>query len=235
MSNPALDRLNKRRFDTKLFTVSKKGVTQKSAILFLLMASTFVWAWGLNQDEAMGLSFLAVLIGFGFGLWTIFVPNVARFTAPAYAMVQGVVLGGVSKAYDVMYPGIVFQAVALTMFAFVTMLIIYQKRIIKVDDKFKQTMGGMLLAILVYYIISIVLTLFKVPVPLIHDSGWMGVGVSVVISGVAAFCFLLDFDMIEEMEGNAPVEYEWYCGFSLMVTFIWLYMEILRLIQKIRD
>lgn len=235
MSNPMLARtkhLSKSLTDEYL---TRGGVSIKTLTLFLFMVPTFLYSWQLPVETAGG-AWIAALVGsLIFALITIFNPSVAMYTAPVYAVLEGFLLGGISKFYNIEYPGIPFQAATLTMLVFAVMWFIYHNQIIKVTEKFRSGLVSVMFGILIYYILSLLTPLMGFQMPLIHDSGWMGIGFSLVVCGVASFCFLLDFDEIDGLVGVAPKKYEWYCAFGLILTFVWLYLELLRLLSKIKD
>ena len=148
----------------------------------------------------------------------------------------GVVVGAISKVYEVEFDGIVLQAVGLTVAVFGIMLFLYASRIIKVTERMVMGIVAATAAIFLVYLVNIVLHLFGGGVPFIHDTGPVGIIISLVIVGVAAFNFLIDFYFVERaVAAGAPRYMEWYAAFGLTVTLIWLYLEILRLLAKIRS
>ncbi|MFA6379469.1 MAG: Bax inhibitor-1/YccA family protein, partial [Candidatus Omnitrophota bacterium] len=157
-------------------------------------------------------------------------------TAPLYALVEGVVIGCISFFFEKLYPGIVIQAVGLTFGTLFALLLAYQSRIIKVTQNFRLGVIAATGGIALYYLASMILSgFFKIQVPLIHESTPLGIGFSVVVVVIAALNLVLDFDFIEKgAQANAPKYMEWYGAFGLMVTLIWLYLEILRLLAKTR-
>ena len=176
------------------------------------------------------ISIIALIIGF----ITAFKPNFSPITAPIYSFLQGLLLGAVSAAYNVRFQGIVFNAVAITILVFFFMLFIYRSGIIKVTKSFRTAIISATAAIFVLYLGSWLLSLFGVNTAYLTSSSPLSIGISVVVCIVAAFNFLLDFDFIDQMTGRfaAPKFMEWYAGFGLIVTLIWLYIEILKLLGK---
>ncbi len=176
------------------------------------------------------ISIVALIIGF----ITAFKPNFSPITAPIYSFLQGLLLGAVSAAYNVRFQGIVFNAVAITILVFFFMLFIYRSGIIKVTKSFRTAIISATAAIFVLYLGSWLLSLFGVNTAYLTSSSPLSIGISVVVCIVAAFNFLLDFDFIDQMTGRfaAPKFMEWYAGFGLIVTLIWLYIEILKLLGK---
>lgn len=217
------------------------GVVEKSAFLLLLLVASAAFGW--SQVDRAGLAtsvpgwlLLAVLGGLGIAVLTIFKPKLSPYTAPAYAVVQGLVVGAISALYAEQYDGIVLQAVGLTIGVFAVMLGLYALRIIKVTDKLRSGIMVATGAVLLVYVASFVLRLFGADVPFIHESGALGILFSLVVVGIAAANLLLDFDMVERgAAGGAPKHLEWYGAFGLIVTLVWLYLELLRLLAKLRD
>ena len=149
---------------------------------------------------------------------------------------MGVAIGTISRLYESQFEGIVLQAIMATAAVFFVMLVLFVTRAIKVTDKLRGVIIGATLGIMLFYLASFVLSLFAVSIPLVWDSGPVGIGFSVLIVGIAAFNLMLDFDLIERgVQARAPKFMEWFGAFALMVTIIWLYIEILRLIGKVRN
>lgn len=179
---------------------------------------------------------LAAIAGFGLAILTIFKPKLARITAPLYAAAQGVFVGAISKLYEVQFQGIVLQAVGLTVGVFVMMLVLYATGTIKVTDRLRKGIFAATGAVVLVYLASFVARLFGSDIPMIHDSGLMGIGFSLVVVGIASSNLLLDFDFIERgVAMRAPRYMEWFGAFGLMVTLVWLYLELLRLLSKLRS
>jgi len=194
-----------------------------------------MWAW--NRPMEFVPYFLWILGGgFVLGLITIFVKTAAPVTAPLYALVEGLLIGCISFFFEKMYPGIVIQAVGLTFGTLFALLLAYQSRLIKVTQNFRLGVIAATGGVALYYLASIILsTFFKIQVPLIHESTPLGIAFSVFVVVIAALNLVLDFDFIEKgAQANAPKYMEWYGAFGLMVTLIWLYFEILRLLAKTR-
>jgi uncharacterized YccA/Bax inhibitor family protein len=184
-----------------------------------------------------GFVLVGFLGGFVVAMITSFMPRVSPWTAPLYAVLQGLALGGISAAFEYMYQGIVFQAVALTFGTLAVLLTVYATGLVKVTQGFRAGVVAATGAIFLVYLVDIVLRLFGIQgVPFIHETGWVGIGISVFIVVVAALNLVLDFDLIAQNAARrAPKFMEWYCGFSLLVTLVWLYLEILRLLAKLRS
>jgi uncharacterized YccA/Bax inhibitor family protein len=166
---------------------------------------------------------------------TIFKPRVAPYTSPFYAVLEGLFLGAISARYAVQYAGLPLQAVGLTFMVFLAMLTVYQTRIIKVTDKLRFGIAAATGGIALFYLLSFVLAMFGVQIPMIHGSGMVGIGFSLIVVGIAALNLVLDFDFIDRgVQAQAPKHMEWYAAFGLLVTLVWLYLEILRLLSKLQ-
>jgi uncharacterized YccA/Bax inhibitor family protein len=178
----------------------------------------------------------AALVGFGLAILTIFKPKFARVTAPLYALAQGLFVGAITHIYNLEFQGIGAQAAGLTAGVFAMMLFLFATRIIKVTDKLRTGIVAATGAICLVYLVYIVMRLFWAEIQFIHDASPIGILISLVIVGVAAMNLLLDFDFIERgVQAGAPRYMEWYAAFGLMMTLIWLYLELLRLLSKLRS
>lgn len=252
-SNPALNPsiFAGARADTGSGAMTIQGTVNKCFILFFLLLLSASWVWGklmqpvpvfgdeaaAGQSAAMVMPFIigGAIAGLILAMVTIFKLPWAKFTAPAYALCEGLVLGGISALFEKSYPGIVIQAVALTFGTLFCMLALYKSRIIKVTDKFRMGVASATGAIFLVYFVGWILSFFGRGIPMIHGSGMIGIGFSLLVVGIAALNLVLDFDIIEKgAQQGAPRYMEWYGAFVLMVTLIWLYMEILRLLAKLR-
>ena len=217
------------------------GVVIRSLTLFPILLITGYFGWQAVDQGDGTVAFpswllIAVLGGLGVAILTIFKPKLSPITAPIYAAIEGLVLGAISAVYESAYDGIVLQAVMLTAGVFVLMLTLFSKRIITVDDKFRRGVMMATGAVFLVYMITLVLNLFGGSVPYIHDSGPVGILFSLVVVGIASANLLLDFDLIEKgIQAGAPKWMEWYAAFGLLVTLVWLYLELLRLLSKLRS
>lgn len=202
-------------------------------LLLLMFSASFVWS---RPEAAAPFLFPSVIVGFVVALVTIFKKEYAPITAPLYALIQGVVLGTISSFFETRYPGIVIQAVGLTISTLFCMLFAYKTGIIKVTEKFRMGVVAATGGIALLYLVSMIMGLFGANVGFIHSSGPMGIGFSVFVVIIAALNLVMDFDLIEKgADSNAPKYMEWYGSFALMVTLVWLYLEILRLLAKTRS
>ena len=219
-----------------------RGTVNKTGILLLFAAATAAWTWHLFW-EANDVSAVAPYLIFGvfggliFSLATIFKKEWSAVTAPAYALCEGLFLGGISAVLEMRYPGIAFQAVCLTFGVLLTMLAAYSMGIIRATPKFQIGVIAATGGIALFYLFQMVMGFFHVQfLSVVHGSGLIGIGFSVFVVIIAALNLVLDFALIEQgANAGAPKYMEWYGGFALMVTLVWLYLEILRLLAKMNN
>ncbi|MCB1246568.1 MAG: Bax inhibitor-1/YccA family protein [Acidimicrobiia bacterium] len=217
------------------------GVAAKTGVLLLFVLAAGAWGWNQIDTQALTVTIPAwwwlVLTGaVVLAIVTAFKPQLAIVTGPLYAVAQGVMLGAISAILDAQYEGIALQAVLATIAVFVVMLVLFVTRTIRVTNRMRGMIIGATFGIMLFYLASIVLSFFNVDIPYVWDSGPIGIGFSLLVVGIAAFNLMLDFDMIERgVSASAPRSYEWYAAFGLMVTIVWLYIEILRLLAKTRN
>ena len=222
-------------------TMTVSGTAIKTFVLLALLMTSAVWAYEQsgNGDLGMGLLIGSAIGGGLLAFLTIFKPTLAGWTSPVYSVLEGIFLGAISQQVDARYPaggGIAIQAVALTGATTFVMLFLYTTRIIRVTQQLTTMIVAATGAIALVYIVSMLARVFGYNVPFIHDSGPIGIGFSVFVVGLAAFNLLIDFDFIERgTQAGMPKAMEWYGAFGLMVTLVWLYLEILRLLSKLRD
>lgn len=215
------------------------GTINKSFLLLILLfiSAAFSWVYVPNFPEYVTFIIISsMVVGFILALVTIFKKEVAMYTAPAYAIVEGVLLGAISFFFEQIYPGIVIQAVLLTFGVLFLMLFLYKYEIIKVTQKFRAGVTSAIGAIFLVYVSGFFLRLFGIRfLDVLFGSGMIGMGFGIFVVAIASLTLVLDFDMIVKgAKAKLPVHMEWYCGFSLMVTLIWLYLEILRLLSRRR-
>jgi uncharacterized YccA/Bax inhibitor family protein len=215
-----------------------QGTVNKTALLLVLALATATGAWVLGTAGGPGVAGWAIgagLVGLGVAIATIVRPQWSPVTAPIYALVEGVVLGVVSMWFEASYPGIAIQAVALTFGVMGVMLVLYRTGVIKVTQRFRSSVIAATLGIAVVYLVALVLGLFGVRVSFLYDASPLGILISLAIVVVAALNLLLDFDLIERgARSGAPAYMEWYAAFGLLVTLVWLYLELLRLLARLR-
>jgi uncharacterized YccA/Bax inhibitor family protein len=219
-------------------TMTVQGTVNKTALLLVLAVATATASWVLGTSGGSGVAgwvLVASLAGLGVAIATIVRPRWSPVTAPIYALVEGVVLGVVSMWFEASYPGIAIQAVALTFGVMGAMLVLYKTRVIKVTQRFRTGVIAATLAIAGVYLVAFLLGLFGVRVPFLNDASPLGILISLAIVAVAALNLVLDFDLIERgARSGAPAYMEWYAAFGLLVTLVWLYLELLRLLGRLR-
>jgi uncharacterized YccA/Bax inhibitor family protein len=220
-------------------TMTVQGTVSKTFLLLAILSGTALWSWSEAESRGItpGLLGGAAIGGLIVALITCFRPTLAPWTAPVYAALEGVFLGALSQIINIRYPGIAIQAVALTSATMLIMLTLYATRVIQVTQKLYMGIVAATGAVFLVYLVTWLLqAVFHVDFPYlaINGSGKFGILFSLFVVGLAAFNLLLDFDMIEQGASyGAPKSMEWYGAFSLMVTLIWLYVELLNLLRKI--
>jgi uncharacterized YccA/Bax inhibitor family protein len=214
------------------------GAAVKATVLILLTVFSAGWVWSatVRNPAVVGPAVLVgTLGGLVVALIAIFKPQTAPVTAPLYAVLEGLALGAISAIYQAAYHGIALQAVGLTCMVALAMLVAYQAGLIRATDTFRRVVVSATLGIALFYALALVLRFFGVQMPLLTSAGPLGIALSVVFAGVAALNLVLDFDLIERgAEHGAPKYMEWYGAFALLLTLVWLYLEILRLLAKTR-
>lgn len=217
-----------------------QGTVNKTMFLLLMMVGVSAVSWIYAEDlMASGLLFplcIATFIG-QLVMTFMMVRNPARSKSLAiiYALTEGVVLGAISYLFESLYPNIVFQAILGTAGVILGMLVIYKLRIIKVTENFKIMVGAATMGVAFVYIINMIMSMFGTRMPYIHENTPVGIGFSLLVIGIASFNLAVDFDFIEKCEEQkAPSYMEWYGAFGLMLTIVWIYIEILRLLAKSR-
>ena len=239
-SNPALREEYFRRHAASAGSgvMTMNGTTMKSFLLILLAIFSAAFTWREFASGNAGILMPAMLVGglggFIVAMVTVFKPHLAPITAPLYAVLEGLILGALSASYQARFAGLPMQAVGLTFMVFLAMLVVYRTGLIKVTDKLRFGIAAATGGIALFYLLSIILSMFGVQIPLVHGSGMIGIGFSLVVVGVAALNLILDFDLIEGgVAAGAPKFMEWYAAFGLLVTLVWLYLEMLRLLSKL--
>jgi uncharacterized YccA/Bax inhibitor family protein len=221
-------------------TMSLGGTVRSCVALLAILVVAGAFAWDamdpqIGQVEIPIWYWICLVAALVVAIVTIFKPRLAPFTGPLYAALEGVVVGGISRLFEYEFEGIVLQAILLTLGVFVILLGLYASRLIKVTENFRMGVIAATGAIFLVYIVDLILRAFGLEVPFIHDSGPLGIGISVVIVIIAALNLVLDFDFIERgVDDRAPAYMNWYAAFGLLVTLVWLYLEILRLLAKTR-
>ena len=236
MANPILnDKFTEQEVVLEGQPMTINGTIQITAFLglILVVAAAFVWSrYTLGYtDIAVMLTGAGVIVGFILAFIITFTRN--KYLVPVYAACEGMALGGISATFEASYPGIVTQAVAGTFAALFSMLLLYKYGVIKCTDKFRSVIFITTASIAVVYLVDLIGSFFGLHVPLINSSSALGIGVSILICAIAALNLIIDFDFIERgAKMMLPKDMEWYGAFGLMVTIVWLYLEILRLLAK---
>jgi uncharacterized YccA/Bax inhibitor family protein len=248
-SNPALNQNTFRdvagsRFGGAIDVTNRmtlSGTVNKTGLLLICAFATAAWTWRLftqSRDLADVAPLLLVggIGGFICAMVTVFKKEWSPVTAPIYALLEGLVLGGLSAVFDLRYPGIAIQAVGLTFGTLFVLLMAYSSRLIKVTQKFRLGVIAATGGIMVFYLLQMLLGFFGIRFMTINGAGPIGIGFSLIVVAVAALNLVLDFDFVESgVNFGAPKYMEWYGAFGIMVTLVWLYLEILRLLSKMRD
>ena len=217
------------------------GTVNKTGILLVCALATAAWTWyrfltSRDLGEIAPLLLVGALGGFICAMVTVFKKEWSPVTAPIYALLEGLVLGGISAITELRYPGIAIQAVGLTFGTLFVLLLAYSSRLIRVTQKFRLGVVAATGGIMVFYLVQMLLGFFGIRFLAINGSGMLGIGISLFICAIAALNLVLDFDFIERgVDYGAPKYMEWYGAFGIMVTLVWLYLEILRLLSKMRS
>lgn len=215
--------------------------TATGVLLVVLLAAAFAgWQAGPDATEGgagfPGLAIAGVLVGLVCAITVHFKPMWARVLGPIYAIGQGFFLGVISKAYETYQDGVVLQAVGATIGVFFAMLVMYRTRIIKVTDRFRRIVVGATMGLMAFYLVSFVIHLAGGRVSFLSSASLLGIGFSLFAAGLAAMMLAVDFDMIERgAQQSLPKGMEWYMAFGLLITIVWLYLELLRLLSKLNQ
>ncbi len=239
--NPALSAKTFAGFDAASDDVmTLQGTVNKTGILLaiVVVSASYVWSRFFETGDAAAITpYLigGVIGGLIFAMIAIFKPTTAPWSAPIYAVLEGLFLGGISAIFENMYPGIVIQAVGLTFGTMLSLLLAYKSGIIRATENFKLGVAAATGGIFVLYMVNIVMGFFGSGMGFIHQSGLWGIGFSAFVVVIAALNLVLDFDFIEDAaERGAPKYMEWRAALGLLITLVWLYLEILRLLSKLR-
>ena len=238
--NPALNAKTFTGYAATERAMTIEGTVNRTGLLLVLLLLGAGWSWRVFYAEGVAATMPYIwggaLGGFVVALVTIFKKEWAAVTAPVYAVLEGLCLGALSGFFETQFPGIVLQAVGLTFGTLLALLVAYKSGVIKATENFKLGVVAATGGIALVYIATLVLGFFGVAIPFIHGSGPLGILFSLFVVVIAALNLVLDFDFIETGAAQgAPRFMEWYAAFGLMVTLIWLYLEILRLLAKLRS
>jgi uncharacterized YccA/Bax inhibitor family protein len=232
--------------------MTANGAFLKTFFLFLIVVAAGAFGWSQTPDPTTTLntttgvvtqninfpawSFIALFVGFGLAMVCIFKPKASPFLAPLYAVAEGIFLGAISKVFESQWSGIVFQAILATIAVFFATLALYVFGIVKVTRRFQMIVIGATAGVFVLYFGSLLLSLFGADISFINSPSPLGIALSVVICVIASMNLFLDYEFISQASKNgAPKYMEWYGAFGLMVTLVWLYLEVLRLLAKLRS
>ena len=240
-SNPVLSKMNEIPHGfagTNTMTIN--GTIGKTFMLLLIAAiagaAVFYEAMMGYSDKVMTIMVVSLIAGLVTGLVTSFVPKLAKFLSPIYAFCEGALLTGLSLILETQFPGIAVQAISGTLICLGVMLLLYRAGAIKATEKFRAVLLSAMVTILVLYIINLIGGFFNFSIPFISGNGPMSILFSGIIVAVASLSLILDFDFIEKGQAQMlPKDFEWYGAFGLLVTLVWLYIEILKLISKLRS
>ncbi len=242
-ANPALNRNTFRKFREVSYSenlMTLQGTITKTGILLFIAFLSASWIWQqvfTNETFSVTLyltvgaigGFIAAMVG-------VFKPATTPIAAPAYALLEGLFLGGISSIFEMRFPGIVIQAVGLTFGTLFALLIAYKSQLIKPTENFKLGVAAATGGIFIMYMASIILGFFGIDIPFINGNGFWGIAISAGIVIIAALNLVLDFDFIEQgVEEGSPKVMEWRSALGLMVTLVWLYIEILHLLSKLHS
>ena len=232
--NPALNKSTFSNLDcTGSQSMTLEGTVNKTLISLILLFISAIYSW---QNFSMTIITIGGIGGFILALTTIFKKEWSPFTTPAYCALKGLAVGGISVIFEQQYPGIVSQAIFLTFGILFSLLLAYKTKIIKPTENFKLGLVAATGGIFIIYIINMIMGFFGSSIPLINSNSMYGVGFSIFVVIIASLNLVLDFDFIEQgAEKGAPKYMEWYGAFGLMVTLIWLYLEILKLLAKMNS
>lgn len=227
------------RSDVMELPMTAMGTASKTLVLMLLLSMSAGLVWMQVSSGNTGIVTPALLVGglggFVVALVTCFKPLWSPVTAPIYAVLEGLALGAVSAMVNTRYHGLPQQAVGITITTAIVMFVLYRARIITVTDRMRSIASAALLGLVVMYLANMVLSMFGVPLTFLTDSSPLSIGISVAASLLAAFFLLLDMDLVEQMVASgAPKRMEWYGAFGFVLTLVWLYLEVLRLLEKLR-
>lgn len=230
----------------KVMTVN--GTISATAVLFVLLLASATVGWIQTETVEVdgqefvsgipALAWVGMIVGIGLTFLLMFKPHLAKFVAPVYALAQGFFIGAISKAYESLYDGIVVQAIGATVAVFFVMLVLYRTQIIKVTNRFRKIVVTATIGVMLFYGVSFLISLFAGPdsISFLSSPSLLGIGFSVLVAGLAAMNLALDFDFIERgAQQGLDKNFEWYAAFGLLVTLIWLYLELLRLLAKLRE
>lgn len=222
------------------------GTISATSVLFIILLISAAFGWsaadgptlenGQETYQFPALGIAGIIVGFVAVIAASFKPMLAKWLGPVYALGYGFAVGAISKGYETFQDGIVVQAVMATIAVVFSMLVLYRTRIIKVTERFRKVVIGATMGIMLMYLVSFVISLFGGDLAFINSPSLLGIGFSIVVCALAAFNLALDFDLIERgVKERMPKQYEWVAALGLVVTIVWLYLELLRLLSKLQQ
>lgn len=222
--------------ETEAMTI--QGTVNKTALMLIILLLPALYTWNLyfSGGDVMAFIWGGAIAGLVLAVVTVFKKEWSPITAPAYAACEGLFLGALSAMFEAQYTGIAIQAMALTFGTLGSLLLAYRAGLIVVTENFRKGVVAATGAIALVYFLNFIMSMFGVNMPYLHSNGLIGIGISLVIVVVAALNLVLDFDFIEKAaQKNLPKYMEWFGAFGLIVTLVWLYIEFLRLLSKLRS
>ncbi|MEC7356399.1 MAG: Bax inhibitor-1/YccA family protein [Planctomycetota bacterium] len=237
-SNPALSEKAFTFVDSSAQRMTLQGTVAKTGILLAVVLTGAIFGWrllSLAPASVLPATFGGAIVGFLLAMVIMFKPKTSPYLAPVYALAEGVFLGALSGFMQTIYPGIVLPAILLTFGVAGSLLAAYASGLVRATENFKLGIMAATGGIAIVYLATFVLGFMGIQIPYIHGSGLIGIGFSLVVVVIAALNLVLDFDFIEKgVENGAPKYMEWYASFGLLVTLVWLYLELLRLLAKLQ-
>ncbi len=234
-SNPVFSNGIWRGYTTDLKKMSLSGILLKTFFSLLLLGSSTWYVWdlvhqGINVKWHTSLGLLAAII---LSILTSYKHKWAKITTPLYAIAKGFFLGGFSAYAELKFEGMPMRAVGVTIITLFVMLLLYKLRLVKVTKQFRSVIISATVTIMVIYLITWILSFFGISTSIIHGTSWFAIGFNIIAACVASLSLLLDFDFMKRKIGRAPKHMEWVATWGLLVTLIWLYIEVLRLMKKL--
>ena len=239
-SNPILKEKNFRdaEFSTTGKTMTMNGTMNKALLMLLVLSVSASYVWHKvaagDTNSILPLMIFGIFGSLAIVLYTVFTRKVNAVTSISYSLFEGLMIGGFSALLNMRYPGIVMQAITITFGIAFSMFALYRFGFIQVTDKFRMGVMGATSGIFVVYMLSMLLGFFGIQIPFMHSSGMFGIGFNLFVIGIASMNLVLDFDFIDRaIRSNAPERMEWMGAFGLMVTLVWLYIEVLKLLSRL--
>ncbi|MGI9646839.1 MAG: Bax inhibitor-1/YccA family protein [Ilumatobacteraceae bacterium] len=222
------------------------GTITAALVFFTILLVSAAFGWNAAEGPTLengvetyrfpGIALLGIIVGFVAVMIAMRKPKLAKWLGAVYAVGFGFAVGAISRGYETFYDGIVVQAAGATAAVFAVMLVLYRTRIIKVTERFRRIVVGATLGIMLFYLVAFVIRLFGGSVPFLDSPSLLGIGFSIFVVGIAAMNLALDFDLVERgVEMRLPKDYEWVGALGIVVTIVWLYLEMLRLLSKLRQ